>query len=696
MIYTFQNDISIDNTWGFDNVDTHSPAMSLYTFLHWLIRGFVLLYLCDTVLGGDWLEGSIYLHSVSDHWCIQVLNSSTSLGCSSPDRGRGLVGALWNVHDTTSLDTLPDDTLYNYTLVVQQQHVGGLVQHVTPPSRYKGRVSSILVGCNDASSEYIATWNWDTTRSLSKFQRGEAMRSHDWNPQGLDIPVLDIPMALLSPNMTLLTANRSLFNEERYRKGSGPLFVSRVKHHMLAEAPTNSTACLHEKTCLPVGGFSVLSGAGPQGVLTILVISRVDNFEFFHGIRTAYDGPDSRPGLCTMLLAASKILSGNLSSALKKRVVFAALQSESMDFMGGRRLVYEIDSNNRFVSSTLDMSDVEAVIDVSGLDLGGATTLYAHRNPNERDNGTVSGAIMAQLRKSLSMHGSVVLHDAQSDKAGLPPTSGRLFGFLYPTLPVLSLTEYNSEYIHGKGLRRATKKDQIRIITSTASSLAETLIYLLTGKHADVQVSSNETERLMACLSSDAAFLLLECDIIQEIPFGGPFDTSQMRSGYPGIVRFMTEDSAIVMYDHLQSSLERFVWNYMVPLSGGKACNARNASSCPDGTSCGGRMPRKSKEWAVCVAHPPIFVPAFSYYMSYSHDEGWSVNSSRGRSWEASFQMPPDPMLVESNWVTGEPSLTVYMTEDSSTNSILFFMGVFTTVIAAVLSFFFLHTMFNK
>lgn len=646
------------------------------------------------MLGGDWLEQSIYVHSGDDHWCIQLLNSSVSLGCSSSDRGSGLVGALWNVHDVTALDTLPVDALYNYTLVVQQHNIGGLLQRLTTPSRYKGRVSSILVGSHDQPSEQNATWNWDNTRSLSKFQRDETMRGYDWNPQGLDIPVVDIPMALLSPNMTLLTESRSLFNEKRYRKGSGPLFLSRVKHHMLAEAPSNSTSCIQHNTCLPVGGFSVLSSVGPEGSPIILVVSRLDNFEFFHGIRTAYDGPDSRPGLCTMMLVASIILSEELTSGLKKRVVFAALQSESINFMGGRRLIYELDSNNRFISRMLEMSDVEVVIDVSGLDLGGAmvdssgmTALYAHKNPHERDNGTLSRTIAAQLRKSLSTHGSIDLHEVQSGKAGLPPTSGRLFGFLYPTLPIISITEYKSEYVHGKGLHRANRKDQIHIIKSVASSLAETLI----GKRADVQVSSHETERLMACLSSDAKFRLLDCDIIQEIPFGGPFDTAHMKSGYPGIVRFMAENSAIFMYDGLQSSLERFVWNYLVPSSGGQACNARNASSCPDGTSCGGRVSGRGKEWAACVSHPPLFVPAFSYYMAYSREEGWSVNTSRGEAWEASFELPPDPMLAESNWETGQPSLTVYMTEDPSTNSRIFFIGVSTTAIAAVLSFFVLQ-----
>jgi hypothetical protein len=48
-------------------------------------------------------------------------------------------------------------------------------------------------------------------------------------------------------------------------------------------------------------------------------------------------------------------------------------------------------------------------------------------------------------------------------------------------------------------------------------------------------------------------------------------------------------------------------------------------------------------------------------------------------------------MLVESNWETGQPSLTVYMAEDPSTNSRIFFIGVSTTAIAAVLSFFFLQ-----
>lgn len=108
-----------------------------------------------------------------------------------------------------------------------------------------------------------------------------------------------------------------------------------------------------------------------------------------------------------------------------------------------------------------------------------------------------------------------------------------------------------------------------------------------------------------------------------------------------------------------------------------QVCSSHNASSCPDHTVCGGVA--ASDGFVTCVENPPIFVPAFSEAFFYNTTEGiWSVHDNVTEN---------DPMWTESNWPSGTPDLTIYLSESRATEAKVFIAGITCTSLVLAAAF---------
>lgn len=133
---------------------------------------------------------------------------------------------------------------------------------------------------------------------------------------------------------------------------NGALNYARMSLHM--DATGNSSACIAARTCLPLGGHSVVAALPPlppqgdDGLPALWVLSQFDSSALFHEAAVGADAPVS--GLIAMLAAAEAL--GNASSAApapppyRRRLVFAALMGEPWGLMGSKRLLWEAGSAN--------------------------------------------------------------------------------------------------------------------------------------------------------------------------------------------------------------------------------------------------------------------------------------------------------------------------------------------------------------
>lgn len=132
------------------------------------------------------------------------------------------------------------------------------------------------------------------------------------------------------------------------------------------EGDGNSSACLAARTCLPLGGHSVVAAlpalppinssaangtsvggsTGGDDMPAIWVLAQFDTAGLFHEAAVGAESPVS--GLIAMLAAAELLGSAEASSAAgpyreryRRRLVFAALGGEPWGLMGSKRLLWE-------------------------------------------------------------------------------------------------------------------------------------------------------------------------------------------------------------------------------------------------------------------------------------------------------------------------------------------------------------------
>eukprot|EP00890_Picochlorum_soloecismus_P005073 jgi/Picsp_1/5567/NSC_02926-R1_nicastrin len=671
------------------------------------------------IRSGKELKKEIYrkLGQAGD-WCVQMQTSTSVVGCAALDHKPLLEGLLlWPAQNIGDRDikefTLKDED--KIAAVVQAMDAGPFLEKLIRSGRSmpddNTDISAILIL---PSQNSLGSFRWNFADKGPLPKKNDSHEYHEWNPNGLGLlkATFSFPIVQLSKAETELVSNGAELNVLKRSKSSSPLYRIDINYAM--EGKNDSFVCIRDRTCLPLGGLSVLSSpvssAGRLSKLSspvILVTARMDSNGPFHNLLRGFNDP--RSGLVAMLVAARAVgqLTHLLSrtESLEKRVIFAAIQGDAFDLMGSRRLLIELHRDKSLqdwfdiIQSDQPLEAVDAIIDIGpiarALQQGDKYQIYAHRNPKERSQGRLSSSIIEMMTEfcgSVSSRTSLSLDPLQN----LSPTE-QSFAQARADLPIISISEYSEEFLNNGSLSQfgdyrtdgmMSEEFNIDIIADFATVLAHTLLQISfpSARNIDVNESqmTSDTRILVDCLMKEGK----NCTADQLMPVGGPF--GGLEQSYVGILRSFSADKSLrTLNPRYQAPIERFVWNWLAGttpttmdssshLQISQPCSPHNASSCPPHTICGGVA--ASDGLVRCVENPPIFVPAFSEAFFHNTTEGrWKVHDNVSEN---------DPMWTESNWPSGTPDLTIYLSESRVTETRVFVAGVTCTslVLAAALT----------
>lgn len=500
-------------------------------------------------------------------WCVQLQTATSVVGCTAQDHEPLLEGLLlWpaeNIEDIKDL-TLKDGE--EYAAVVHAMDAGKflekLIGNVTSmPDDYTS-ISAILIL---ASQNPLGSFRWNFADKGPLSRMNDSYEYHEWNPYGLGLlkATFNFPIVQLSQAETELVSNGAKLNVLQQIKSNSPLY--RIDINYVMEGKDNSFVCIRDRTCLPLGGLSVLSSPVSSGRLgtssspVVLVTARMDSNGPFHRLLRGFNDP--RSGLVAMLVAARVVgqLTINLlsrSESLEKRIIFAAIQGDAFDLMGSKRLLIELNRDKDLqdwldVHSDQPLEAIDAIINVGpiarAVQHGDQRQIYAHRNPNERSQGKVSGSILDMMSEScgsVSSRTSLSLNRLQL----LSPTE-HSFAQAMVDLPIISISEYSEEFLDHGSLSQfgdyrtdgmMSEEFNIDVIADFATVLAQALLQISFPSAKDIEIDetqmTSDTRILVDCLMQEEK----NCTADQMMPIGGPFEG--LEQSYVGILRSFITD----------------------------------------------------------------------------------------------------------------------------------------------------------
>jgi nicastrin len=428
------------------------------------------------------------------------------VGCSAPSTAP-ITGPLLAVTDTTAATEIPSGSV----AVISSKEAGSFLQRCATSTELQNTLAGVLI----LHSPAFPGWNEAPTAPYPAYavhDMPKSARDYPWNPAGLGLESLNFPFPVFQlDNETSANAVQRLqYNEQIQSSGSGggggsSTAINVARMQLTMEGTGNSSNCIASKSCYPLGGYSIWAALPPlpppaaaattttttdsaqeqpsnsnSNLPILLVISQIDSTSLFHSLTQAADSPLS--GLIAMLAAAQALGSvenNNNNNRLlaeqkyKKRIIFLAVMGEPWDFMGSRRLLYELENGNVAVQG-LDVDSIEAIIEIGQVGRAGkATTTRTTKEENlastasgsnvEKDinaNNTISSST-PMLLPTTTATSAISSSSASSrfqlfghvEKTGV---SGTAAAPLLSTLQTLATTTYNTNTSLGVVLSNAS------------------------------------------------------------------------------------------------------------------------------------------------------------------------------------------------------------------------------------------------
>ncbi|EFJ51228.1 hypothetical protein VOLCADRAFT_103599 [Volvox carteri f. nagariensis] len=710
-----------------------------------LRRSFILCFLSVTTLsvlclgiddGQGWkkvkgLKGAMYVELTDNRACVKLMTSSGPQGCEAPNEE--LVTAplvhrkdLWIPYKGKRV------------VVVPAAEVSTLLSLLLSDSELHSRVAGVLVDPTAGRPAHYST--------AAKFPSAEYAlydnRSYPWNPfgAGFNRQFFGFPMYMLTSSMANEAARRASYNADNEFKGGR--HVARFEVPMSAKG--NSVQCITEQTCLPVGSYGVWTAlpalpdpsyntTSPRPIT--LLVAQMDSNALFHELSRG--AGTSVSGLISALVALTLLATANDTASYSRQLAFVALPGEAFDYMGSKRLLYEMNLNSTFVQGLrLDLIDQVVEVGQIGAAWNPATntsTFYLHTQKGDKYGNTtalVEAATAAAAAPSTNTSSNssepsrIRVQQASPDTPGIPPSSLMAFLRVKSSLSGLLVADfdtafknpyYQSEFDDGTNTIGAMLEVCVcaAAIVDASLLLARTLHSLAIGNTAastNITTSNTTlfTDRALAinlvyCLMTQSPGL--QCPLASElmtpdIMLFSDGSLSAAVGAYPGVLGWLA--AANPKDPYLKPNLPRFLFNYLGLITAVPPSNTSNTSSW-DGALCDPGVNRCPLPYACigwrygskdpagmgrCRNTTTSFVPAYSTRLSYGKVGQWwrwSV-SSASASWEAAYQWPPDPLWAESNWPEKTPKLTIFQEEADTTQVITLVVGLLLTATTAAVS----------
>ncbi|PKA47187.1 Nicastrin [Apostasia shenzhenica] len=610
------------------------------------------------------LEKAMYVN-IGGYPCVRILNLSGELGCSNPGHGKVVapVFRLENIHEP--------------------------VTRVSRDPKFAENIAGVLIEASGFQNLSIGF------SPAEKFPQAEFAPykniSYKWNPHGSGImwSRYNFPVFLLPDESSKLLQEIASENEKRFKT-----YPSNVAEFDLVMQTTkvetrDSASCLKERSCLPLGGYSVWSALPPINTTIelakpiVLVVASMDSASFFRDLNLGADSPISVYVICAQgliaLLAAVDALSRVPDlDELKKQLVFVVFTGEAWGYLGSRRFLLELDLNADSVKG-LNSNLIEQVLEIGSVGKGlsqGATTFFAH---SEEDSSSTHEILDALQKASISLGtDNVKIRKADVSNPGLPPSS--LFSFLKKnsSIPGVVLEDFDTSF---RNKYYASHLDNPSNINSSSVAAAAVLVaralYTLASQGPplnlivlnSIKVNVSLVEELVGCLLTCEPGL--SCAVVKSFITCG----NVCPSHYVGVFIDLPSETQHPQY---ADDTSRFVWNFLADRTSAQQKNANSCKGeCPgNGQVCVAAETDNSR----CVTSTTKYVPAYSTRLKFESNS-WQILPAN-----ASDPLGlVDPVWTESYWET--IGLRVYRVQSSVYDNGVLLAGIgitFATYIAAI------------
>ncbi|KAG2497749.1 hypothetical protein HYH03_004021 [Edaphochlamys debaryana] len=660
--------------------------------------------------------------------CYKLLNATGTIGCEAPNREE-VTAPLVHLKDLPQMRGGPR------VVVVPAEQLESLLAQYRADAGLRKDVVAILVDPTTARPAALSAATTFPNVEHALYSTPDYV----WNPwgTGLDRTWLGLPLFMLTPLMANETAWRAAYNVEHGVKGGR--HVARMQLPM--DALDNSSRCISENTCLPVGSYGVWTALPAlQHPLyvnitprpTTLLLARMDSNSLFHDLTKASGcgklqmalgvgraGNAALSGLIAALAAIRLLASSGAVDTYTRQLAFAALPGEAFGHMGSKRLLYDMARNSSFTWG-LRTDLVDQVVEVGQVGTAynrtaNASTFYLHTQRTGA-YGNASALLDAAAAAGAAEDPLIEVSPASATNPGLPPSALTSFLRVRPDIAGMVIADfdqafrspyYESEYDDGFAVSLQSLADSTILV-------ARTLHTLLAGP-ATPPLELNRTLVRLAVADLSVCLILespgMQCPLAQalmradvEVFYDG--STSAAVKGYPGVMRGVDRDPKS---SRAKPNLARFVFNYLANATAtpapanasfpadnttwlGAPCDT-TVNLCPWPLACvGWRFGTKPDKDAAtmgrCLNTTANYFPAYSTGLTYAIANGywrWLLDGSAA-AWEANYSWPADPMWTESNWPGRTPVLTVFQEESEKTQVTVLVVGLMLTLFTAVTS----------
>ncbi|KAG9443953.1 hypothetical protein H6P81_015293 [Aristolochia fimbriata] len=618
------------------------------------------------------LEKAMYL-VVDGYPCVRLLNLSGAIGCANPGRSK-VVAPLVRVK--TSEDEL--DRLS--TVMVPLDVMKDFLTRVSSDLNFAQKVAGVLVESEvEGHNELAGGFSPDDKFPQAEFAPYKK-NNYEWNPVGSGIMWnrYDFPVFLLSKNSSVVLQEIAEKNAKRNK--AYPTDVAEFDFVMqtTTAGSHNSESCLKDQSCLPLGGYSVLSSLPPINVSStktskpiLLAVASQDSSAFFHDKSLGADSSIS--GMISLLAAIDALSRIDGLQKLEKQLVFLFPTGESWGYLGSRRFLAELDAGTDAVTG-LNGTLISEILEIGsvGKDSTKATTLFAHLGKD------VSGAkdmltALQQASESLGPEGPKI-EKASSSNPGVPPSS--LMAFLRKNSSTSGIVLEDFDSVFTNKFYHSHLDNLLNVNSSSivkAASVVARALYILANDDSKLNTKLLNSINVNVSLVHELLGCLLTCDPGLGCGLVKDFivPSTICSSHYVGVLQ-----GSPSTYPQYVGDTSRFIWNF---LSERTSIGRKNVTSCSQGCQNPGEVCIRAeiKGRGSCVISSTRYVPAYSTRLKY--EGSWVVIPSN-----ASDEMGlVDPIWAESYWNT--LGVRVYTLQSSSYDNLVLLWGVGITALAYLL-----------
>jgi len=477
-----------------------------------------------------------------------------------------------------------------------------------------------------------------------------------WNPNGDNLlnQSFTFGMVRLDEDLTTKVKDLAKQNEESAKKDEHVAWSAEFTYPMTAKK--NSVHCLDKNTCLPVGGYSVISSFTPirTGTKKILISTKMDTTALFRA--QARGAQDAMSGLVAMLLALN-ILSRTAADALRSadtEVIFAIFDAETYDLAGSRRWVEDVQNFTCRMDATdvypngcwepyhtsmyfqnITLDEIDFIIDVGPVGIRSEPSkgfnAFLHTEKDMRaDEDTLRYMNMtyaSALEEREESAAQLNIEQASASNPGTPPSS--LWSFLNakPNQKGFVLTDFDTEFTNKYMHSLFDKLDDIdnTQICLLGKVLAKTVYRMVTGEEDSTHITMNGcklVEKLLNCFVND-----MTCSTVTEYYS----DASEKDISHYSSVYMILEDFNI-------EKMNQFLLRYVADLT--KRETTKDLADCSTQEICmeTGTVCAKDK----CVDSSTYFHSAVdpNIYFDYSSNQWLIREEGKGSMlWTESYWM---------------------------------------------------------